>query len=96
MNGSDKYHHSAEIDMPLCLDVMKSTQPLVKAIEPLFAPRLKIIEIGRGIIVLKRGKNGLGNKLFKSECAQTKATLTNYIKLFTLFIREYLVLNGLK
>ena len=58
MNRADKYRHSPRIDMALCPHVMKSTQPLVKAIEPLCAPRLKIIEIGRGIIVLKSGQNG--------------------------------------
>ena len=72
--------------MALCTLVMKSTQPLVKAIAPLCPPRLKIIGILHGIIVLKSAENGLGNKLLSSEWTQTKATLTNYIKPFTSFI----------
>ncbi len=53
--------------MPLCGRVMKSTQALVKAIGLLSPPRLKIIEIVQGIIVLKSNVNGLGNKLFTVE-----------------------------
>ena len=80
--------------MPLLDAVMKSTQALVEAIGPLCDTRLKIIEIVHRIIVLKSGKNGLGNKPFRTEWLQTKATLTNYIKLFTLFIHHYLPVNA--
>lgn len=59
MNERDKYWHSSEIDMALCVGVMKSTQTLVKAIELLCRPRLKIIEIVQARMVLKGPVNGL-------------------------------------